>query len=72
MKFSEMPEFSKVAVKAISLPLYNWFIEKKIGVIRLAAYPRSTIFQRRRISSQKGIPKNMGVEKNALKVYTLT
>ena len=57
MKFSEMPEFSKVAVKAISLPLYNCFIEKKIGVIRLAAYPRSTIFQRRRISSQKAFQK---------------
>ena len=26
MKFSKMPEFSKVAIKAISLPLYNWFI----------------------------------------------
>ena len=26
MKFSEMPEFSKTAVKAISLPLYNWFV----------------------------------------------
>ena len=26
MKFSKMPEFSKMAVKAISLPLYNWFI----------------------------------------------
>ena len=68
MKFSEMPEFSKVAVKAISLPLYNCFIEKKIGVIRLAAYPRS----KAQNFFAEGIPKNMGVEKNALKVYTLT
>ena len=63
MKFSEMPEFSKVAVKAISLPLYNCFIEKKIGVIRLAAYPRSTIFQRRRISSQKAFQKIWDLKK---------